>query len=364
MLSASRPARRRRENSLESVEQWVLNGKLMLHTYFRRIARRLKPIAFNPDIGVPNDRLDTMGFLGGFEDPDRYEDTMERIYAEAKVDQDLAYVLRHACLEEDVAKSFDFYQQTTAPKAIIDLMALFQINTNSAVVDVGCGRGHTAYALHKNGFSNLAAMDPNSRRSTGTGYLASLPDHGISIVNDLGEWRKISSRFDAAVSTSTVHHWGHIPHGAIDLRRTLKPGAYWFMVTEQIANNGSEFVSLLNDHPIAKRYGTYEWSYPASAYVDLIQSVGFNLVAVVPLHYAQNKFYMIPLPPPPSFDDRKFTRKVDRLLQRQGATVEAFWDEVDEFRSVSALPTNASYEAFTKRFYTNPQVMVFQRVAI
>jgi hypothetical protein len=41
---------------------------------------------------------------------------------------------------------------------------------------------------------------------------------------------------------------------------------------------------------MAKRYGTYEWPYPASAYVDLIQSVGLNLEAVLPLRYGGKRF--------------------------------------------------------------------------
>ena len=88
------------------------------------------------------------------------------------------------------------------------------------------------------------------------------------------------------------------------------------MITEYFANTPAEFVALLNNHPIAKRYGTYEWPYPASAYVDLIESVGMKLEAVVPLHYAGNRFYQVPLPAPRNFDPRKFTRKVDQLLRR------------------------------------------------
>jgi SAM-dependent methyltransferase len=336
----------------------------MFSSIAHKLLRRIKSNSAKVAIGVPGDALDTMSFLGGFENPDRYEDTMEKIYADAKSDESLAYTLKHACLEENVAASFDFYLNSTVPAAVIKLMSLFGVDKKSAVVDVGCGRGHAAYALHKNGFTHLAAMDPNSCHATGTGYLASLPDHGIRIVNDIAEWRKINSQFDAALSTSTVHHWGHIPHGAIDLRRTLKPGGYWFMITEYFANNGSEFVSLLNDHPIAKRYGTYEWPYPASVYADLIQGVGFDLAAVIPLHYDSNKFYFVPLPQPHAFDGAKFTRNVDKLLRRRGATVNAFWDEVNDFRSYDLPRSNPSYELYTKRFYTNPQVMVFQRRAV
>lgn len=315
------------------------------------------------NFGASNDPLDQMDFLGGFEDPERYEETTACIYEDARTDEQLAYTLRHACLEEDVAASFDFYVNSTVPAAVIELMELFGVGKDSAVVDVGCGRGHAVHALHRLGFTKLAAMDPNSKYATGTAYLAALPGHNIRIVNDIGEWRSISSEYDAAFSTSTVHHWSHIPHGAIDLRRTLKPGGYWFMITEYFANDAPEFVSVLGIHPIAKRYGTYEWPYPASAYVDLVQGVGFDLVGVVPLHYAGNKFYFVPLPAPHGFDAEKFDRRVSALLKREGATVKEFWNEVEHFRRKPMRSQYPAYDLYAKRFYTNPQVLIFQRTA-
>jgi 2-polyprenyl-3-methyl-5-hydroxy-6-metoxy-1,4-benzoquinol methylase len=335
----------------------------MIGSIARRVSRAINPVLTERHIGTADDALDNIGFLGGFEDPDRFEDTMAAIYADARSDKLLADTLRKACLQEDVAASFDFYLTSRVPAAIIELLKLFGIGRESALVDVGCGRGHAAYALHRNGFTNITAMDPNSRYSTGTAYLAALPHQPIRIINSIAEWRGIKSQFDAAVSTSTVHHWSHIPHGAIDLRRTLKPGGYWFMITEYFANNPAEFVSLLNDHPLAKRYGTYEWPYPASAYVDLIESVGLGLAAVIPLHYADNRFYQVALPAPQRFDAAKFTRKVDKLLRKPGATVNEFWDEVDAFRSPRPPEGDPAYNLYAKRFYTNPQVLVFQRVA-
>src|SRR3954447_15535290 len=122
-------------------------------------------------------------------------------------------------------------------------------------------------------------------------------------------------------------------------------------------------VALLTNHPIAMRYGPYEWPFPASAYVDLIESVGLSLEAVVPLHYAGNRFYQVPLPAPPNFDREKFTRKVNQLLHTPRATVAEFWDDVDAFRSRPKPKGDPAYNVYANRFYTNPQVLVFRRVA-
>jgi hypothetical protein len=96
--------------------------------------RRIKSNSAKVAIGVPGDALDTMSFLGGFENPDLYEDTMEKIYADAKSDESLAYTLRHACLEENVAASFDFYLNSTVPAAAIELMSLLRSAAPAACI--------------------------------------------------------------------------------------------------------------------------------------------------------------------------------------------------------------------------------------
>jgi hypothetical protein len=197
-------------------------------------------------------------------------------------------------------------------------------------------------------------MDPNGKWFSGTGYLKSLPDHNISIVNDLPAWRGTFGKFDAIVSSGTVHHWQHIPAVSIDMRRVMKPGAYWLMISEFIANSPRELIANLKGHPTATRYRSYEWPYSASTYVDLVQSAGFALAAVIPHYYNNNEFLGWCAPHPPGLSVERFSRQVDEALLTPGGTVEAFWDEVDTFRRRDD----------GWRIYTSPQVFIFQRVAV
>ena len=41
-----------------------------------------------------------------------------------------------------------------------------------------------------------------------------------------------------------------------------------------------------------------------------------------------------------------------------------FWREVEHYRRKPMKTKNAGYDIYAKRYYTNPQVMVFQRVAV
>ena len=107
---------------------------------------------------------------------------------------------------------------------------------------------------------------------------------------------------------------------------------------------------MLNSHPTSTRFGSYEWAYPASAYVDLVQTSGFLLVGVIPLQYKGAKFYSggdCPI-------NEQLDRWVDENLTAPNGTVEAFWSEVDAWR-----------RGITReRYFTVPQVLIFQRVGL
>jgi len=192
-------------------------------------------------------------------------------------------------------------------------------------------------------------MDPSDQS---TAYLASVAGKRIEIINDLERWRSIRGRYDALVSMATIHHWQHIPWIALEARRTMKSGAYWFAVMEWFANTPKEFLMAMTHHPTRERYKCYEWAYPASAYVDLIQSVGFNLAAAVPLHYRRNVFRYPPdaVQIPDTIDQDALNDIVDRHLMGPNGTAEMFWAEVDARRRKPGL-----------RLLTRPQVLVFQR---
>jgi 2-polyprenyl-3-methyl-5-hydroxy-6-metoxy-1,4-benzoquinol methylase len=293
--------------------------------------------------------MDRFQMYDGFEDPGKWERSLKQAFEDAKTDKEIAAVLRYAFLEEAPQKSFRHFQELPVVGAISRLLSMVGVDKLGVIADVGCGRGHLAYALHQIGYQNLTAMDPNGNLFTGTAYLKSLKDHHIEIVNDLCTWRETVGKFDAIISAGTVHHWQHIPQVAIDCRRTMKPGAYWLMISEFYARTPREFLSLLTNHPTAKKYGSYEWAYPASVYADLIQSVGFKLVGVIPWGYNKNEFLYSPTPLDP-----KLTSWVDRNLLKPEGTVKAFWNEVDLFRRFRLESTN----------YLVPQVMIFQRVDV
>lgn len=328
----------------------------MLNKLFRRQATTTTnspdalirpPVNVSAPLGAYPDDMDRLR-IGGFEDPTEWEEAMKRAYAEAKTDPEVAQLLKTHYLREDVGESFANFRNSGVTEVVDELLRRLGVGRQTPIADIGCGRGHAAHAMYKIGYENMTAMDPNDKWYTGTGYLQSLTDHSIRVVNSLDEWDQLGGQFGAIISSGTVHHWQHIPQIAIGTRRAMQPGGYWLMMAEYFANSARELINGLNSHPTATRYGSFEWAYPASVYVDLVQSSGFLLVGVVPLFYRGALIFsgcQLPV-------DKELDQWVDDNLTQPEGTVEAFWTEVDGWRRGTAKTRN----------YTVPQVLVFQRV--
>jgi SAM-dependent methyltransferase len=264
--------------------------------------------------GSVDDEIDRLNLANNFEDPVRWEDTIRQAFVEANSDSDLSALLQSVYLQADRAEAFETFSSSSLMESIAAFIGRFGITEASAICDLGCGPGHLAYALLKRDFRDVTAMDPNGEWNTGTGYLRAQVGDRIGIINDRNLWKKITGRFDAIISQATIHHWQHIPLVAIDVRRTMKPGAFWFVFAEYFANSPREFVDAIKAHPTASRYGSYEWAYPPQVYVDLIQSVGLNLVAVVPYFYKGNALTGSMRALPSDFDAETLNRAVDGKL--------------------------------------------------
>ena len=298
------------------------------------------------------DELDKLSVRGFSEDPAKNEQAILQAQEMAKSDDDLAALLVRFCLQEDRTAAFKHFQQSGVPDAIEKLISRFGVDHDSRICDLGCGAGHLAYSFLQKGYRSICAMDPNGQWVSGTGYLKSLVGSQINIVNDLDEWYKINHEFDAVLTYSTIHHWLHIPITALETRKTMRPGAYWFAFVEYFAITPEQLADTINAHPTRNLFKLYEWAYPASAYVDLIQSVGFQLEAVVPFGCWNNDLILGSDVLPENMDVDAISEFVDENLTGPNGTVEVFWDEVDNKRR------NQRY----KRSYLAPQAFVFRRV--
>ena len=304
--------------------------------------------------GEATDKMDQLILVKDLDGSDAYsEETLSRMLEDSKTIPEIANMFKAYNLWESLPEQFERFYKSGVVQAIAELMGRFGIEKSHCIADVGCGWGWLPFSLDRLGYKDLVAMEPSANAVK---YLRAASEERIDIITDLDRWRSICHKFDALVSVATIHHWDHIPWIALEARRTMKPGAYWFAVMEWFADSPSEFVQAMESHPTRLRYHQYEWAYPASAYVDLIQSVGFSLNAVVPFYYSNNAFLTVAAqaPTPEAIDQEKLNRLVDEHLADENGTVEMFWAELDAIRR--------GYSGY--KLFTRPQVMVFKRVAV
>jgi len=301
------------------------------------------------------DELDSFHPEGAFEDPDRMEEVYLDGMRDAENDPEGQRRIEIFHEHKDRKIAFASFAASALPRAKAAFLARFGLSVESDIVDVGCGSGRLVYTLHKLGYKRLCAMDPNRNYYSGTGYLSEVAASDVTIINDIDAWRRdFVGRFDAVITQATIHHWPHIGLGALDVRRNLKPRGYWFAFDEFFAASPREFITAMKGHA-GRKYNCYEWAYPAPVYVDLLQSVGVALVAVIPLHYRGNELIRYKPEVPSGLDLKALDAAVDASALA-GETVDMFWREVDDVRR--------GRRAAADGLFTKPQVLVFQRIDV
>lgn len=264
-------------------------------------------------------------------------------------------LLRSIYLEKDRAGAFTRFGDGYEFRTIRKILDIFGVARDAAMLEIGGGAGFLTWALARAGYSNVALLEPNSQFTTGTGYLRSRDDTaGLRIHNDLKTWHAGADFYDVIVTKNCIHHFPNIAQAAASIRQKLRPGARWFAFREQFADTPQDLYGLFANHPYCQPYGLYEWSYPASHYVEAIEIAGFSLTAVIPAGYANNTLGTYQEDPGPP-EVAHLTGQIDDLLSKnpQG-TVQAFWEEALRNR----------FQQGTARFFTRPQLMVFDVKAV
>lgn len=287
------------------------------------------------------------------ENPERHE----QVIAAQQDDSSPAIqkLLHSIYLEKDRAGAFARFAGGLEFRTIRKILDTFGVKRDARLLEIGGGAGFLAWALHSAGYADVSLLEPNGQFTTGTGYLRSRDDaKGLRIHNDLKAWHAGADTYDAIVTKNCIHHFPNIAQAAASIRQKLKPGARWFAFREQFADTPQELYGLFANHPYCQPYGLYEWSYPASHYVEAIEIAGFSLRAVVPAGYANNTLGTYQENPGPP-EIAQLTARIDDLLAKspQG-TVQAFWDEALRNR----------FQQGTAKFFTRPQLMVFDVKAI
>ena len=150
-------------------------------------------------------------------------------------------------------------------------------------LDLGAGRGISAYALARDGWQ-VDALEPDPSNIVGAGAIRSLAQEANLNIQVEQTW---GEKLPYADATFNVVHGRQVLHHARDLKqlcseaaRVLKPGGIFIATREHVISCKEDLPVFLNNHPLHKLYGG-EHAYTLHEYKQAISQSGIKLTKVL-----------------------------------------------------------------------------------
>ncbi len=150
-------------------------------------------------------------------------------------------------------------------------------------LDVGSGRGISAYALAADGW-DVTALEPDKSMLVGAGAILELQRSSglpIVVVSDWGESLPFKdSCFDLVHCRQVLHHARDLPAFCREAARVLKPGGVFIATREHVVNTADDLDIFFAAHPLHKLYGG-ENAYPLQHYLSAIGNTGLLFTSIL-----------------------------------------------------------------------------------
>ena len=147
------------------------------------------------------------------------------------------------------------------------------------VLDIGSGRGISAYAFAKDGWQ-VHALEPDRSDLVGAGAIKKLAaDNKLRIKVDQTWGEKLpysNSTFDLVYGRAVLHHAKDLKQLCKEASRVLKPNGMFIFTREHVISKQEDLNIFLENHPLHNLYGG-ENAYLLKEYKNAILESGMNL---------------------------------------------------------------------------------------
>ncbi len=188
--------------------------------------------------------------------------------------------LVRACFYDDPLRSAaDRYYHSSEWEAVRNLIG----STRGRALDVGSGRGISAYSLARDGWQTTA-LEPDASQEVGAGAIRSLAEETGVIIEVVEKWGEelpfASNAFDLVHCRQVLHHAHDLAQFCREAARVLKPGGIFIATREHVLSRPEDLQAFLDSHPLHRLYGG-ENAFLLKEYTAAITSAGIRLTKVL-----------------------------------------------------------------------------------
>lgn len=150
-------------------------------------------------------------------------------------------------------------------------------------LDLGAGRGISAYSLARDGW-NVTALEPDPSPLVGAGAIKRLIEETqlpIAITTEYSECLPFeNSAFDLVHCRQSLHHAKDLELTCNEISRVLRSGGMFIATREHVITHQEDLPLFLAQHPLHNLYGG-ENAYQLKVYKKAIRDSGLNLIKVL-----------------------------------------------------------------------------------
>lgn len=155
--------------------------------------------------------------------------------------------------------------------------------TKGKVLDIGAGRGISAYAFAKDGWQ-VTALEPDPSAIVGAEAIRTLASEAgltIEVIESAGETLPFADvAFDVIHARQVLHHAQDLSQLCREAARVLKSGGLFIATREHVIGRREDLSRFLTCHPLHQFYGG-ENAYLLREYERAIAASGIKLTKVL-----------------------------------------------------------------------------------
>jgi SAM-dependent methyltransferase len=210
---------------------------------------------------------------------DDYELTWEQSVQWLKDQPDQDALIKACYFDDPLASAAARYHQSKEWQAIRALLP----PVRGSALDIGSGRGISAFALAKDGW-HTTALEPNPGDVVGAGAirrLASETETKICVVQTWGEDLPFQDcSFNIVHARQVLHHARDLGQLCREISRVLRPNGKLIATREHVLSKKGDLGAFLDAHPLHHLYGG-ENAFTLDEYLGAITEAGIRLIKVL-----------------------------------------------------------------------------------